>query len=117
MNICGPGKIVTVYLGNSDRWHGQSLYNAIVMRARELGMAGATVIEGIEGYGAKSRIHRASLLDISTNLPIKVEIIDTEERILRFLPELKQMVAEGLIILRDCEILKYGSGPAGPEPE
>jgi PII-like signaling protein len=111
--IQGPGKIVTIYIGNRDRWHGQSLYNAIVQRARERGMAGATVVEGIEGFGAHSRIHRASLLDISADLPIKVEIVDSAKRIEEFLPELKEMVAEGLIITRDCEIVKYVSAPGG----
>ena len=104
MKINGPAKVISIYIGNSDRWHGQNLYNAIVQRAREVGLAGATVTEGIEGYGANSRIHRASLLDISTDLPIKIEIIDTEERVRAFLPVLEEMVTEGLITIRDCEI-------------
>jgi PII-like signaling protein len=107
MKIQGPGKVISIYVGNSDKWHGQNLYNAIVQRAREMGMAGATVTEGIEGFGANSRIHRASILDISTDLPIKVEIIDVEERIRQFLPVLEEMVTEGLITIRDCEIVKY----------
>jgi PII-like signaling protein len=107
MKIDGPGKVLSIYIGNSDRWKGQNLYNAIVQRARAMGLAGATVTEGIEGYGANSRIHRASLLDISTDLPIKIEIIDVEERIRQFLPVLDEMVTEGLITIRDCEIVKY----------
>jgi len=78
-------------------------------------MAGATVTSGIEGFGANSRIHRASLLDLSTDLPIKVEIVDREERIQQFLPELEKMVLEGLIIVRDCEIIKYVSSPGKSE--
>ncbi len=115
MNIQGPGKILTVYIGNRDQWHGRSLYNAIVQRAREMGLAGATVTEGIEGYGANSKIHRASLLDLSTDLPIKVEIVDREDRIQQFLPVLEAMVSEGLIIVRDCEIVKYVSSSRPPE--
>jgi hypothetical protein len=107
MKIDGPGKVLSIYIGNSDRWHGQNLYNAIVQRARTMGLAGATVTEGIEGYGANSRIHRASILDLSTDLPVKVEIIDVEERIRQFLPVLDEMVTEGLITIRDCEIVKY----------
>ncbi|HLJ56466.1 MAG TPA: DUF190 domain-containing protein [Chthonomonadaceae bacterium] len=105
--IRGAGKIVTVFIGNRDRWHGESLYNAIVQRARASGLAGATVTEGIEGYGANSRIHRAALLELSTDLPIRIELVDTPEKIAAFLPELEQMVTEGLITVADCEIVKY----------
>lgn len=111
MKIQGAGKVLSIYIGNSDRWHGQNLYNAIVQRAREMGLAGATVTEGIEGYGANSRIHRASILDISTDLPVKIEIIDTEEHVRAFLPVLDAMVVEGLITIRDCEIVKYVHNP------
>jgi uncharacterized protein len=111
MNIQGPGKILTVFIGNGDRWHGDSLYNAIVQRAKDLGLAGATVTEGIEGYGAHSRIHRAALLELSTDLPIRIEIVDVPEKIDAFLPELEQMVSDGLIIVSDCRIVKYASTP------
>src|SRR5437764_1381149 len=107
MKIEGPGKLVQIYIGNSDTWHGEPLYNAIVQRAKQEGWAGATVTQGIEGFGANSRIHRASILDLSTDLPIKIEIVDTAERIDRFLPLLDEMVSEGLISVHDCEIVKY----------
>src|SRR5437660_10352896 len=107
MKIEGAGKLIRIYIGNADQWHGQSLYNAVVQRARQEGLAGATVTQGIEGFGANSRIHRASILDISTDLPIKIEIIDMAERIERFLPLLDEMVSEGLITVQDCEIVKY----------
>ena len=107
MKIEGPGKLVRIYVGESARWHGQALYNAIVERARKEGLAGATVTRGIEGFGANSRIHTASILRLSEDLPIKIEIIDVAERIERFLPILDKMVTEGLITIRDCEILKY----------
>ena len=107
MKIEGPGKRIRVYVGNSDRWHGQSLYNAIVQRARQQGLAGATVTQGIEGFGANSRIHRASILDLSTDLPVLVEIVDRPDRIEGFLPILEEMVTEGLITVEDCHIHKY----------
>ncbi len=107
MKITGPGKVVHIYVGSTDQWQHQSLYNAIVTRARQEGLAGATVTQGIEGFGANSRIHRASILDLSTDLPIKIEIIDIAERIERFLPLLDEMVTEGLITVQDCEIVKY----------
>src|SRR5579859_5595453 len=107
MKIEGPGKRIRVYIGNSDRWHGQSLYNAIVQRARQQGLAGATVTQGIEGFGANSRIHRASILDLSTDLPVLVEIVDRPDRIEGFLPILEEMVTEGLITVEDCHIHKY----------
>src|SRR5579859_6433644 len=105
MKIEGEGKLVRIYIGISDQWHGQSLYNAIVQRAKQEGLAGATVVSGIEGFGANSRIHRASILDLSTDLPIEVEIIDLAERIERFMPILDEMVTEGLIVMQDCEIV------------
>ncbi|HLH79056.1 MAG TPA: DUF190 domain-containing protein [Chthonomonas sp.] len=107
MKIEGVGKVLTIYVGSSDKWHGKPLYAAIVERARQEGLAGATVLEGIVGYGANSRIHRSKILDLSTDLPIRIEIIDQPERINAFLPILDEMVQEGLITLRDCEIIKY----------
>ena len=104
MTITGSGKLVRIYTGNSDRWHGVSLHSAILGRAKQEGIAGGTVLTGIEGYGAHSRIHSASLLDLSTDLPIVIEIIDTAEKVERFLPLIKEMVTEGLIIMQDVEI-------------
>lgn len=111
MKIEGAGKLVRIYVGSSDRWHGQSLYNAIAQRARQEGLAGATVTQGIEGYGANSRVHRASILDLSTDLPVTIEIVDTAERIEPFLPLLDEMVTEGLITVQDCQIVKYVHAP------
>src|SRR5438067_10488813 len=107
MKIAGPGKLVRIYIEESDHWHGQTLFNAIVERARREGLAGATVTRGIEGFGANSRIHTASILRLSEDLPIKIEIIDMADRIERFLPMLDEMVDEGLITVQDCEIVKY----------
>ena len=110
MKIQGPGKRLRIYIGEADRWHGQALFNAIVMRARQEGLAGATVFRGIEGYGAHSRIHTTSILQLSEDLPILVEIVDSEERVNQFLPILDEMVAEGLITVEPCEIFKYTAG-------
>jgi uncharacterized protein len=107
MKIIGPGKLVRVYIGESDQWHGKALYTAIVEKARKEGLAGATVSRGIEGFGANSRIHTASILRLSEDLPIKIEIVDIEERIVEFLPKLDEMVTEGLITVQDCEVVKY----------
>lgn len=115
MKIAGPGRVVCVYIGESDQWHGRALHTAIVELARAEGMAGATVMRGIEGFGAHSRIHTASILRLSEDLPIRIEIVDVAERVERFLPLLDEMVTEGLITVRDCEIVKYAhaAGQAG----
>src|SRR5258708_39403768 len=110
MKIAASGKLLRIYVAESDNWHGQALYNAIVERARKEGLAGATVTRGIEGFGANSRIHTTSILRLSEDLPVKIEIIDVAERIDRFLPLLDEMVTEGLITVQDCEIVKYVHG-------
>lgn len=111
MKIAGPGKHVSIYVGEADRWHGKALYNAIVERARQEGIAGATVTRGIEGYGANSRVHTTSILRLSEDLPIKIEVIDIAERIDLLLPLLDEMVTEGLITVQDCQIVKYVHAP------
>jgi len=107
MRIEGPAKLVRIYVGESDSWHGKALYDAIVERARKEGLAGATVTRGMAGYGAHSRIHTASILRLSEDLPVKIEIVDVAERIELFLPILDDMVKEGLITIQDCEVIKY----------
>jgi len=111
MKIEGDAKLVTVYIGSSDTWHGQNLATAIVLRARELGFAGATVLRGIEGFGATSRIHTARILRLSEDLPIKVEIVDREERIEQLLPLLDEMVTEGLVTVQDVHVARYVHDP------
>lgn len=107
MKIEGVAKMVQVFIGESDQWHGQSLYEAIVHRCKQEGMAGVTVTRGIEGFGANSRIHTTHILRLSEDLPIKVEIVDTEERIVRFLPILDEMVKEGLVTVQEVHVVKY----------
>lgn len=107
MKIEGPGKILRVYIGESDTWQGRPLYQAIVRRLREQGIAGATVLRGIEGFGAHSRLHTARILRLSEDLPIVIEVVDREDRIRDVLPILDEMVTEGLVTIEDVDVLVY----------
>jgi len=107
VKIEGPGKILRVYIGESDTWHGRPLYQAIVRRLREQGLAGATVLRGIEGFGAHSRLHTARILRLSDDLPIVIEVVDREDRVREVLPILDEMVTEGLVTIEDVEVLVY----------
>jgi PII-like signaling protein len=111
MKIPENGKLLRIFLGESDRWHQQPLYEAIVLKARELGLAGATVLRGPMGYGASSRLHTAKILRLSLDLPLVIEIVDTEEKINLLLPHLDEMVLEGLVTLEDVRVLKYRAKP------
>jgi uncharacterized protein len=110
MKIDGEGELLRIFIGESDRWHGQPLSEAIVRRARELGLAGATVLRGLEGFGAHSRIHTSSILRLSQDLPIVVEIVDQRERIEAFLPILDEMVHEGMITVEKVRVIAYREG-------
>jgi len=107
MKIEGEGQQLRVFIGESDRWHGRPLYEAIVLKAREMGMAGATVLRGMMGFGADSRLHTAKVLRLSEDLPIVIEITDKSERIEAFLPALDAMVTEGMMTLEKVHILAY----------
>jgi len=107
MKIEGHGKLLRVLIGESDHWHGKPLFEAIVGTAREAGMAGATVLRGLEGFGADSRMHTARVLRLSQDLPIVVEIVDKPERIDAFLPVLDEMVTEGMVTIQDVHIVAY----------
>jgi len=107
MKIEGQAKLLRIYIGETDRWHGQPLYMAILLKAREMGLAGGTVFRGIAGYGANSVIHTANILRLSEDLPVVIEIVDTDEKIQAFLPVLDEMVKEGLIVMREVEVVKY----------
>ncbi len=111
MNIAGDGKLLRIFVGESDRYEGAALYDALVRKARELGLAGATAWRGISGYGAGSRIHTAKILALSEDLPVLVEIVDSEARISAALPVLSEMMEAagggGLITLEKVEIIKY----------
>ena len=115
MKIAGPGMLLRIFIGENDRWHGKPLYEALVLRAREAGLAGATVVRGIEGFGAHSRLHTAKVLRLSEDLPLVIEIVDIEERIRAFIPVCDEMIGEGLITLERVEVLKYAPGRAADE--
>ncbi len=115
MKIEGRGKLLRIYVGESDVWHGRPLYQAIVERVRAEGLAGATAIRGIEGFGADSRLHTSRILRLSEDLPVLIEIADTAERIERILPLLDEMVTEGLVTLENVDIIAYRSSSTAGE--
>lgn len=101
-----------IFIGESDRWEHKPLYEAIVLKARELGLAGATVLRGPMGFGANSRLHTAKILRLSEDLPLIIEIVDTAERIQSFLPQLDLMMKDGLVTLEDVQVIKYRGTPS-----
>ncbi len=109
MKLQGEAKLVRIFLGESDKWQGRPLYEAIVLEAKRAGLAGATVFKGFMGFGAHSRIHTAKILQLSEDLPVLIELVDSEEKIQAFLPTLDQMVREGLITLEKVEVIQYRS--------
>lgn len=117
MKIEGEGRLLRIFIGESDHHEGQPLHAVIVRRARESGLAGATVLRGLAGFGAHSRIHTASILRLSDDLPLVIEIVDKPERIDGFLPLLDGMVREGMITLENVRIIAYrAQGPdANPQ--
>jgi PII-like signaling protein len=112
--IASKAKRLRIYIGEADQWKHHSLYRAIVEKAKELDMGGATVFRGLMGYGADKRIHTASIVDLSSDLPVLVEIIDSEEYIAKLLPYLNEMMEKGLVTIDDVEVIKYGSKPPRP---
>src|SRR5438093_10513754 len=113
MKLEGRGKLLSIFIGESDTWHCEPLYEAIVRRVRKEGLAGATVIRGIEGFGADSRLHTARILRLSEDLPVLIEIVDSAEQIERILPVLDEMVGEGMVTVERVEVSAY-RGSAEP---
>ncbi|MGQ9855993.1 MAG: DUF190 domain-containing protein [Fervidobacterium sp.] len=108
MKLEGHGKLLRIFIGESDKWHGEPLYHAIVKKAKEFGLAGATVIRGIESFGANSRVHTTLSEILSQDLPIIIEIVDKEEKLNEFIKMIDHMIREGLVIMmHDVEIIKY----------
>ncbi|MET9789412.1 DUF190 domain-containing protein [Streptomyces canus] len=105
--LTGSALRVTVYIGENDTWHHKPLYTEIVHRAHAAGLAGASVFRGIEGFGASSLIHTSRLLSLSEDLPVAVVIVDTETRVREFLPQLDELITEGLVTLDHCEVIHY----------
>ena len=116
MKLSEEGKLLRVFIGESDSWQGGPLYRAIVLKARELGLAGATVLRGPMGFGANSRVHTAKLLELSTDLPVVIEIVDTGDKIQMLLPFLDEAVGEGLITLEDVRVLRYRHNESKARP-
>ncbi len=111
MKLPEDGCLLRIFIGESDRWRSRPLYEAIVLKARELHLAGATVLRGTMGFGAHSRLHTTKLLRLSEDLPLVIEIVDTRERIDALLPHIDEMVVEGLITLENVRIIKYRADP------
>ena len=117
MHLPHEAMLLRIFIGESDRWHHQPLYEAIVLKAREVHLAGATVLRGPMGYGKSSRLHTAKILRLSMDLPLVIEIVDTEEKIQAFLPVLDEMMKGGLVTLERVRVIDYRANPDLEEPE
>ena len=109
MQIPKDAVLLRIFFGENDRFEHQPLYEAVVLKAREMHLAGATVLRGPMGYGHSSRLHTAKILRLSFDLPIVVEIVDTEAKVNAFLPVLDTMMSSGLITLEKVQVLQYGT--------
>ena len=114
MQIPHDSVLLRIFLGESDRWEHKPLYEAIVLKARELHLAGATVLRGPMGFGKSSRLHTAKILRLSLDLPLVIEIVDSEEKIQAFLPVLDKMMGGGLITMETVKVLDYRGSPNEP---
>src|SRR6202142_192057 len=114
MQIPNEALLLRIFIGESDRWQHKPLYEAIVLKAREMHLAGATVLRGPMGFGKASRLHTAKILRLSMDLPLVIEIVDSEEKINAFLPVLDGMMGGGLVTLEKVKVLQYRSGPEIP---
>jgi PII-like signaling protein len=114
MQLPQDAVLLRIYVGESDRWQHQPLYEAIVLKARELHLAGATVLRGPMGFGAASRIHTAKILRLSMDLPIVIEIVDTNDKVQALLPFLDEMMDGGLVTLDKIKVIHYREGKENP---
>ena len=110
MKLPSDGVLLRIFVGEDDTYKGKPLYEQIVLKARELNLAGATVIRGIMGFGASSRIHTAKLLRLSEDLPVVIEIVDSQDKIQKLLPFLDEAVKEGLITMEKVRVVRYVAG-------
>src|SRR5918995_3103342 len=106
MRLAGRALRMTILIGEDDTWHHKPLFHEIVHRAHKAGLAGATVLRGIEGFGASSRVHTTRILSLSEDLPAVIVIVDEEERIRAFLPQLDELVTEGTVMLDEVEVIR-----------
>jgi len=111
MRVLDDATLLRIYLGESDRHEGRPLHEAIVLEARALHLAGATVLRGPMGFGHSSRLHTAKILRLSEDLPIVIEIVDTPDKVNAFLPVLEDMIGSGLVTLEKVQVLRYGNEP------
>jgi PII-like signaling protein len=109
------GRLLRIFVGESDRWHGRPLHEAIVELARRRGLAGATVLRGLLGFGAHSRVHTTKILRLSEDLPIVIEIVDKDDKIQALLPDLDTMIPEGLVTLETVRVIVYRPYPTQKE--
>ncbi|MCK9594213.1 MAG: DUF190 domain-containing protein [Candidatus Omnitrophica bacterium] len=107
MKLPAEGKLLRIFIGEADKWQGKPLYEEIIFLAKQNGMAGATAIKGFMGFGCKSHMHTAKIMRLSEDLPIIIEIVDSEEKISAFIPSLDEMVKEGLITLEKANVIMY----------
>ncbi|WP_431908913.1 DUF190 domain-containing protein [Amycolatopsis thermoflava] len=107
MKLQGPALRLTIFVGETDLWHHKPLFTEIVHRAHAAGLAGATVLRGIEGYGASNHVHTTRILSLSDDLPVVILIVDDETRIREFLPTLDELIGEGLVIVEPVEVIRY----------
>jgi PII-like signaling protein len=113
MEVPRDAVLLRIFIGESDRWHHQPLYEAIVLKAREMHLAGATVLRGPMGFGKSSRLHTAKVLRLSMDLPLVIEIVDSEEKVQEFLPVLDGMMGGGMVTMEKVKCLDYrGKEPA-----
>lgn len=113
VRLRGKALRLTVLVGDNDTWRHRPVYTEIVHRAHDVGLAGASVLRGIEGFGASSLIHTTRLMSLTENLPVAVLIVDTPERVRAFLPELEELVTEGLVTVDEVEVIRYVGRSAG----
>ncbi len=111
MHLPEDGKVLKIYIGESDRWEHKPLYEAIVQKAKEMGLAGATVLRGPMGFGATSRLHTAKILRLSMDLPIVIEIVESAANIEKLLPFLDDMIKGGLVTIEDVKVIHYRPDP------
>ncbi len=117
MHLPQEATLLRIFIGESDRWKHQPLYEAIVLKARELHIAGATVLRGPMGYGKSSQLHTAKILRLSMDLPLVIEIVDAEEKIQAFLPMLDEMMKGGLVTMEKVRVIDYRANQDLEEPE